>query len=128
MSQPQIMWILENVYLSKGNVTTLKVYDMFVEAESMIVEITPAFQNGFAHIFAGGYAAGYYSYKWAEVLSADAFFAVTDEGIFNSKTAQKYYDIILKNGGAKSMSTLFKDLLHRKPDVKSLLRLNGIDV
>jgi len=86
------------------------------------------FQNGFAHIFAGGYAAGYYSYKWAEVLSADAFFAVTDEGIFNSKTAQKYYDIILKNGGARSMSTLFKDLLHRKADVKSLLRLNGIDV
>ena len=50
MSQPQIMWILENVYLSKGNVTTLKVYDMFVEAESMIVEITPAFQNGFAQL------------------------------------------------------------------------------
>ncbi len=86
------------------------------------------FQNGFAHIFAGGYAAGYYSYKWAEVLSADAYFAVTDEGIFNSKTAHDYYTLILKNGGAKSMATLFENLLHRKPDVTSLLRLNGIDV
>jgi oligopeptidase A len=86
------------------------------------------FQNGFAHIFAGGYGAGYYSYKWAEVLSADAFFSVTDEKIFDSKTAEDYYNIILKNGGSKSMSTLFENLLHRKPNVKSLLRLNGIDV
>ncbi|MEA2111537.1 MAG: M3 family metallopeptidase [Campylobacterota bacterium] len=85
------------------------------------------FQNGFAHIFAGGYAAGYYSYKWAEVLSADAFFSIVDEGVFGSKTAQDYYDIILKNGGAKSMKVLFESFLHRDPDVNNLLRLNGIN-
>lgn len=84
------------------------------------------FQNGFAHIFAGGYAAGYYSYKWAEVLSADAFFSVVDEGIFNSQTAKKYLDIILKGGGSKSMQILFKELLDREPNPNNLLRLNGI--
>ena len=84
------------------------------------------FQNGFAHIFAGGYAAGYYSYKWAEVLSADAFYAVIDEGIFESQTAQKYLGIVLNGGGAKSMGTLFKELMGREPDTDQLLRLNGI--
>ena len=85
------------------------------------------FQNGFAHIFAGGYAAGYYSYKWAEVLSADAFYNIMDEGIFNSKTADKYLEIILKGGGAKSMSELFVELMGREPNPDNLLRLNGIN-
>ena len=85
------------------------------------------FQNGFAHIFAGGYAAGYYSYKWAEVLSADAYFSIVDEGIFDSKTAKKYRDIVLNGGGAKSMELLFKELLNREPNPDNLLRLNGIN-
>ncbi len=84
------------------------------------------FQNGFAHIFAGGYAAGYYSYKWAEVLSADVFYSVIDEGIFESKTAQDYLNIILNSGGSKSMQELFKELMNRNPDTTKLLRLNGI--
>ncbi|MCW9025833.1 MAG: M3 family metallopeptidase, partial [Thiovulaceae bacterium] len=84
------------------------------------------FQNGFAHIFAGGYAAGYYSYKWAEVLSADAFFRVVDEGIFDSSTAKNYLDIVLDGGGAKSMGDYFKELMGRDADTDSLLRLNGI--
>jgi len=84
------------------------------------------FQNGFAHIFAGGYTAGYYSYKWAEVLSADTFFAVVDEDIFNSNIAKKYLEIILKYGGSKSMTKLFKELMQREPNTDSLLRLNGI--
>ena len=84
------------------------------------------FQNGFAHIFAGGYAAGYYSYKWAEVLSADAFFRVVDEGIFDSDTAEKYRDIVLDGGGAKSMGEYFKELMGRDAETESLLRLNGI--
>ncbi|MFK5938074.1 MAG: M3 family metallopeptidase [Sulfurimonas sp.] len=84
------------------------------------------FQNGFAHIFAGGYAAGYYSYKWAEVLSADVFLTVVDEGIFNSKTAKKYRDIILNGGGSKSMEVLFHELMNRDTDTDKLLRLNGI--
>ncbi len=84
------------------------------------------FQNGFAHIFAGGYAAGYYSYKWAEVLSADAFFEVVNEGIFNSKTAKKYLEIVLKKGGSYSMQKLFFQLMQRDPDPMALLKINGI--
>jgi oligopeptidase A len=84
------------------------------------------FQNGFSHIFAGGYAAGYYSYKWAEVLSADTYFQIVDEGIFGSKTAQEYLNIVLKKGGSYSMHKLFVDLMQREPDVNNLLRLNGI--
>ncbi len=84
------------------------------------------FQNGFAHIFAGGYAAGYYSYKWAEVLSADTFFSVIDEGIFDSNTAHKYLEIILKKGGSLSMQKLFHELMQRDPDPLALLKLNGI--
>ncbi len=84
------------------------------------------FQNGFAHIFAGGYAAGYYSYKWAEVLSADTFYQVIDEGTFDSKTAKKYRDIILHLGGAKSMQDLYIELMGREAKPEQLLRLNGI--
>lgn len=84
------------------------------------------FQNGFSHIFAGGYAAGYYSYKWAEVLSADTFYTVVDEGIFESKTANNYLNIILNGGGAKSMKELFHELMGRDADTDKLLRLNGI--
>lgn len=84
------------------------------------------FQNGFAHIFSGGYAAGYYSYKWAEVLSADTFYAVVDEGIFTSNTAKQYQNIILHQGGSKSMQVLFHELMKRDADTTQLLRLNGI--
>jgi len=84
------------------------------------------FQNGFSHIFAGGYAAGYYSYKWAEVLSADAFYRVVDEGIFDARTAKDYLEIVLKGGGSKSMKELFHQLMHRDADTNMLLRLNGI--
>ncbi len=99
-----------------------------IRQETALIQ-TPSynkFQNGFAHIFAGGYAAGYYSYKWAEVLSADAFFSVVDEGIFESQTAKKYLDIVLKGGGAKSMDDYFKELMGREPKAENLLRLNGI--
>ena len=84
------------------------------------------FQNGFAHIFAGGYAAGYYSYKWAEVLSADAFFHFVDTGIFNEKVTSAYRDIILGLGGSESMSVLFERFMGRELDTTGLLRLNGI--
>jgi oligopeptidase A len=99
-----------------------------IRKDTALIKVPPynKFQNGFAHIFAGGYAAGYYSYKWAEVLSADTFFSVVDEGIFDSKTAKRYLDIILKGGGAKSMKDYFKELMKREPDAKNLLRLNGI--
>jgi len=99
-----------------------------IRERTSIVKVPPynKFQNGFAHIFGGGYAAGYYSYKWAEVLSADVFYNVVDEGIFNSPTANEYLNIILKKGGSKNMQILFKDLMKREPNPDRLLRLNGI--
>jgi oligopeptidase A len=86
------------------------------------------FQHGFAHIFAGGYAAGYYSYKWAEVLSADAFFECLDEKEgFNKARAKGYKEIILANGGAKEMSELYREWLGRKAKVESLIKLYEIN-
>ncbi|MCF6244207.1 MAG: M3 family metallopeptidase, partial [Sulfurovum sp.] len=86
------------------------------------------FQHGFAHIFAGGYAAGYYSYKWAEVLSADAFFECIDEkNGFDKEKAKGYKAFILSNGGSKKMSELYQEWLGRKADVKSLIKLYEID-
>ncbi|NKQ39971.1 MAG: M3 family metallopeptidase [Sulfurovum sp.] len=85
------------------------------------------FQHGFAHIFAGGYAAGYYSYKWAEVLSADAFFECIDEKDgFNKEKAKGYKKFILANGGSKDMSELYQDWLGRKAKIKSLIKLYEI--
>ena len=86
------------------------------------------FQHGFAHIFAGGYAAGYYSYKWAEVLSADAFFScLDDKDGFDKIQAKGYKEYILANGGAKEMSELYQEWLGRKANVKSLIKLYEID-
>ena len=86
------------------------------------------FQHGFAHIFAGGYAAGYYSYKWAEVLSADAFFECIDEkNGFDKEKAKGYKEYILANGGSEEMSELYTQWLGRKADVKSLIKLYEID-
>jgi len=86
------------------------------------------FQNGFAHIFAGGYSAGYYSYKWAEVLSADAFYACIDENGFNQEKADGYLKYILNRGGSEDMSSLYMQWLGREPKVESLLKLYGIEV
>ena len=86
------------------------------------------FQNGFAHIFAGGYSAGYYSYKWAEVLSADAFYECLDEEKgFNQEKADGYLKYILSKGGSEDMSSLYKQWLGREPKVESLLKLYGIN-
>lgn len=84
------------------------------------------FQNSFGHIFAGGYAAGYYSYKWAEVLSADAFSRFEEEGIFNSQTGQDFLNNVLEQGGSKEPMDLFKAFRGREPNTDALLRHSGI--
>ena len=84
------------------------------------------FQNGFSHIFAGGYAAGYYSYKWAEVLSADAFAAFEEEGIFNKETGQRFLNCILEQGGSRPAIESFHCFRGRDPDIDALLRHTGI--
>ncbi len=84
------------------------------------------FQHGFSHIFAGGYAAGYYSYKWAEVLSADAFSRFEEEGIFNSTTGAAFMENILEQGGSRDPMELFIEFRGRKPTIDALLRHSGI--
>ena len=100
------------------------------EVRSQIAVLTPPsfnrFQHGFAHIFAGGYAAGYYSYKWAEVLSADAFSRFEEEGIFNPETGQSFLNNILEMGGSEEPMTLFKRFMGREPNTDALLRHSGI--
>lgn len=82
----------------------------------------------FSHIMSGGYAAGYYSYKWAEVLDADAFSVFKKHGIFDRKTAQRFRDCILSKGGTEHPMTLYKSFRGGKPTIKALLKRNGIKV
>ncbi|HSX50042.1 MAG TPA: oligopeptidase A [Cellvibrio sp.] len=84
------------------------------------------FENSFSHIFAGGYAAGYYSYKWAEVLSADAYSRFEEEGIFNTQTGESFLQEILQQGGSKAPMELFKNFRGREPQIDALLRHSGI--
>ncbi|MFO7604363.1 MAG: M3 family metallopeptidase, partial [Gammaproteobacteria bacterium] len=84
------------------------------------------FQHSFSHIFAGGYAAGYYSYKWAEVLSADAFSRFEETGIFNAETGAEFLHTILERGGAREPMELFVAFRGREPQIDALLRHNGI--
>lgn len=85
-----------------------------------------AFQHGFSHIFGGGYAAGYYSYKWAEVLSADAFGKFIEDGIFNRQTGEEFLSTILEKGGSEDALDLFIAFRGREPEVDALLRQEGI--
>ena len=84
------------------------------------------FPNSFSHIFAGGYAAGYYSYKWAEVLAADAFSLFEENGIFDQETGRAFLENILEKGGSREPMELFKAFRGREPKVDALLRQNGI--
>ena len=80
----------------------------------------------FSHIFAGGYAAGYYSYKWAEVLAADAFEAFEQAGVFDPATAARFLDSILARGGSLDAMDAFVRFRGRQPDVRPLLKQTGI--
>ncbi|MFK5129688.1 oligopeptidase A [Glaesserella parasuis] len=114
MSEPK-----ENIVLD-----TLKA----VKAQVAVVEL-PTFvrtPHSFSHIFAGGYAAGYYSYLWAEVLSADAFARFEEEGIFNCEVGQSFLDNILTRGGSEEPMVLFERFRGRKPTLDALLRHKGI--
>jgi oligopeptidase A len=99
-----------------------------VRAEVAVVPVPPwnRFPNSFGHIFAGGYAAGYYSYKWAEVLAADAFAAFEESGVFDTATAARFLDAILSRGGSRDALEAFIEFRGRRPDVRALLKQHGI--
>jgi oligopeptidase A len=84
------------------------------------------FPNSFQHIFSGGYAAGYYSYKWAEVLSADAFGAFEERGVFDPATARRFLRSILERGGSRDAMEAFVEFRGRKPEIEPLLRQMGL--
>jgi oligopeptidase A len=99
-----------------------------VRAQVAVVPVPPwnRFAHSFGHIFAGGYAAGYYSYKWAEVLAADAFAAFEETDVFDPVTAKRFVDCILSQGGSRDALEAFIAFRGRKPDVRPLLRQHGI--
>lgn len=100
------------------------------DAREIVAVVQPpeeyAFQHAFSHIFGGGYAAGYYSYKWAEVLSADAFAKFLEDGIFNRQTGEEFLSTVLESGGSKDALDLFVAFRGREPDVNALLRQDGL--
>jgi oligopeptidase A len=108
-----------------------RIYEILEQVRQQVSVIIPPswnrFPHGFSHIFAGGYAAGYYSYKWAEVLSADAFSRFEDQGIFNPEAGQSFLHEILEQGGSKDAMELFIAFRGREPEIEPLLRHSGIE-
>lgn len=107
-----------------------RVYEILGDVKKLVA-VVPQYENArfpdsFSHIFAGGYAAGYYSYKWAEVLAADAFGRFEEEGIFNEKAGEEFKDYILACGGASDPMKGFVAFRGRKPEVDALLKQSGI--
>ena len=84
------------------------------------------FQHGFGHIFAGGYAAGYYSYKWAEVLAADAYSKFEERGVFDRTTGAEFLHTVLEQGGSRDPMDLFIAFRGRRPSIEPLLRHLGL--
>lgn len=107
-----------------------QVQSVLTEIRNKVAVLTPPdfnrFQHSFSHIFAGGYAAGYYSYKWAEVLSADAFSRFEEKGIFDKQTGKEFQQAILERGGSEEPMVLFKNFMGREPNTEALLRHCGI--
>jgi len=114
-------------YIAGGDVG---IYDILNDVREKVAVVKATefnrFAHGFSHIFAGGYAAGYYSYKWAEVLSADAFSRFEDEGVFNQITGQSFLEHVLEKGGSKDPMELFVAFRGREPKIDALLRHSGI--
>jgi len=107
-----------------------RVYEVLDKIRQQVsVMVPPAFNrfaHSFSHIFAGGYAAGYYSYKWAEVLSSDAYSLFEEQGIFNQAAGLAFLENILETGGSENAMDLFIKFRGREPKIDALLRHNGI--
>jgi oligopeptidase A len=107
-----------------------RIYETLEQVREQVAVVRPPkfnrFAHSFSHIFAGGYAAGYYSYKWAEVLSSDAFSLFEEKGIFDQETGKAFLTNILEKGGSQNAMELFTNFRGRKPTIDALLRHNGI--
>ena len=107
-----------------------RIYEILEQVRAQVAVIKPPkfnrFAHSFSHIFAGGYAAGYYSYKWAEVLSSDAFSLFEEKGIFDHETGKAFLTTILEKGGTEAAMDLFINFRGRQPSIDALLRHNGI--
>ena len=107
-----------------------RIYETLEQVREQVAVVRPPkfnrFAHSFSHIFAGGYAAGYYSYKWAEVLSSDAFSLFEEKGIFDAETGKAFLHNILEQGGSQNAMDLFVNFRGRKPTIDALLRHNGI--
>lgn len=107
-----------------------RVLEVLDDVRRQVAVIVPPdynrFANAFTHIFSGGYAAGYYSYKWAEVLSADAFSAFEENGIFDAATGERFRRSVLEVGGSRPALASFVEFRGREPEIEPLLRLSGI--
>lgn len=107
-----------------------RVYDILEQVREQVVVLHPPafnrFPHSFSHIFGGGYAAGYYSYKWAEVLSADAFSLFEERGIFDPESGRAFMQEILEKGGSADANELFQNFRGREPSIEPLLRHSGI--
>ena len=107
-----------------------KAFEEKAWAKAVLLPASPApcqMSTAFGHIFSGGYSAGYYGYKWAEVLDADAFAAFQQEGIFSSKTAQRFRDCILSQGDREDAEVLYERFRGQAPSIEALLRRDGIE-
>jgi oligopeptidase A len=110
--------------------TPPRIAETLAEVREEVAVVTPPewnrFAHGFQHIFSGGYAAGYYSYKWAEVLSADAFGAFEEQGVFDPQTARRFLHSILERGGGRDAMDAFVEFRGREPQIEPLLRQMGL--
>jgi len=108
----------------------LDIYALLNAVRDQVAVLQPPadnrFAHGFSHIFSGGYAAGYYSYKWAEVLSSDAFAKFEESGIFNADTGRLFLQTILEKGGSEAAMDLFVRFRGREPNIDALLKHGGI--
>ena len=126
----QLEFALFDFRLHKGWTGGTNIQDVLNEIRREVAVVIPPafnrFQHSFSHIFAGGYAAGYYSYLWAEVLSADAFSKFEEDGIFNRETGELFLTEILQCGGSREPMDMFIAFRGRKPEIDALLRHKGI--